>query len=143
MSDLEFEYFTDFILDYPVNDLDAAREYLDEDMTRYLIDSFGYRKGMETLKPDDIVSIKWKLLDESKGKIIIITTRKLTATESKAISEWISGQNSDGLGEGFEQQDFATTYLSDDSYNDEDVYEDIACSSFDWKTNNYELHLNL
>lgn len=142
MSDLEFEYYTDFVLDYPVNDFEAARDYLvAEDMTKYLIGSLDYRKGMETLSEDDIVSIEWRLLDESRGKIILITTRKLTDTESKVISEWISGQNSDGLGEGFEQQDFATTELEEDYYDDE--YEDPMYSSFDWQTNNYKLHLNL
>lgn len=145
MSDLEFEYFTDFVLDYPVSDFEAAREYLaKEDMTKYLIGSFGHSKGMETLDPEDIISIEWKLLDNEDGKIILITTRELTDTESKAISRWISGQNSDGLGEGFEQQDFAMTRLSDNSYDYDYAYEDedVACSSFDWETNNYELHLN-
>ena len=144
MSDLEFEYYTDFKLVCPVNDFEAARDYLiKDDMTKYLIGSFD-QKGMETLKPEDIVSIKWKLLDDQKGKIILITTRELTAVESKAISDWIKGQNSDGLGEGFEQQDFAESESDDDDYDDEDdsMYY-YVCSSFDWRTNNYELHLNL
>lgn len=138
MSDLEFEYYTDFVLYYPVNDFEAARDYLtSEDMTKYLINSFNHHKDMETLKPEDIISIEWKLLDEEEGKIILITTRKLTDKESKAISEWISGQNSDGLGEGFEQQDFAFAY-----YENDEEYK-LMYSSFDWRTNNYKLHLNL
>ena len=159
MSDLEFEYYTDFKLVCPVNDFEAARDYLiKDDMTKYLIGSFD-KKGMETLKPEDIVSIKWKLLDDQKGKIILITTRELTAVESKAISDWIKGQNSDGLGECFEQQDFAENKDCYDNY-DEDYEDDeddcYYCSnnyycgddyyifaSFDWRTNNYKLHLNL
>lgn len=138
MSDLEFEYFTDFVLDYPVSDFEAAREYLaEEDMTRYLIGSLSYSKGMKTLDPEDIISIEWKLLDNEEGKVVLITTRELTDTESKAISRWISGQNSDGLGEGFEQQDFAFVY-----YEDDEQYKAMY-SSFDFRTNNYELHLNL
>lgn len=151
MSDLEFEYFADFKLECPVNDLEAARNYLTEDdMTKYLIGSIGYDKGMETLKPEDIVSIKWKLLDDQKGKIILITTKELTAVESKAISDWIKGQNSDGLGECFEQQDFAENKDYDENYDDDDEDDDYycgndyyICASFDWRTNNYELHLNL
>lgn len=41
MSDLEFEYYTDFKLVCPVNDFEAARDYLiKDDMTKYLICSF-------------------------------------------------------------------------------------------------------
>lgn len=150
MSDLEFEYFADFKLECPVNDFEAARDYLiKDDMTKYLIGSFD-RKGMETLKPEDIASIKWKLLDDQKGKIILITTRELTAVESKAISDWIKGQNSDGLGECFEQQDFAENKDYEENYDEDDEDDDYycvndyyICASFDWRTNNYKLHLNL
>jgi hypothetical protein len=57
-----------------------------------------------------------------------VTHRPLTDEESKQISEWISGQNSDGLGEGFEQQSFAE--IEGDDEND-----DWAMASFDWQTN--------
>ena len=38
--------------------------------------------------------------------------RELTEQELEKLSDWISGQNSDGLGEGFEQQDFAESYFN-------------------------------
>ena len=54
-------------------------------------------------------------------------------------------QNSDGLGEGFEQQSFASYEIEDD-YNcgyDEDEYiePEYVMASFDWETNDYEFTL--
>lgn len=118
-------YRTKFNLKICVNDLDAARSYLTEDdMTVYLKEEFPEIA-------DDFISIEWKLEDEISGNIILKTNRELNEKELEDISEWISGQNSDGLGEGFEQQDFAIIDDEDSDY--------CECAEFDWRTNNYEL----
>ena len=42
---------------------------------------------------------------ELYGCITVLTAGPLTADEEQDLKDWISGQNSDGLGEGFEQQE--------------------------------------
>ena len=42
------------------------------------------------------------------GKVEVQLTEPLTPEEKDCLKNWISGQNSDGLGEGFEQQDIKT-----------------------------------
>lgn len=120
-------YRTQGSLNNPVNGLESARAYLKaNDMTEF-VDA-----GLE----DVVYHIEWDLVDEDSWTVTVITTRELTAQESKDLSEWISGQNSDGLGEGFEQQPFA-----EHCEYDEDGEEDYQMSSFDWQTNDCELTL--
>ena len=49
-------------------------------------------------------------------KVIAVTNRELTEAELKLLADNTSGQNSDGHGEGFEQQDFA--WDEDESYEE-------------------------
>jgi hypothetical protein len=109
--------------------------------------------------------IEWKLdADGHNWNVTAFASRPLDTTELKELSSWVSGQNSDGLGESFEQQDFAET--QDDSEEDcpdcsgdgwtreldddgDDVQvdcercdgsgilerEDYGMISFDWQTN--------
>ena len=44
------------------------------------------------------------------GRVEVTSTTPLTAEETEVMREWISGQNSDGLGEGFEQRPIETDY---------------------------------
>lgn len=62
--------------------------------------------------------LEWMLTSGSTYTITAVTSRDLTEDELKQLSSECSGQNSDGLGEGFEQQDFAW---------DEDVEEETDC----------------
>lgn len=123
------KYRTGGELTNPVSDINAANAYLKEDdMTQYV----GIWGDTVALK-DIVFDIEWGLTSESTWVVEVITTRPLTDTESAALSNWISGQNSDGLGEGFEQQSFAE-HFETDRYGDidEDTYR---MSSFDWETN--------
>ena len=137
-------YVTEFHLTNRVNDFDAAREYLrEDDMTQYLINDLDYLK-LTRLQPSDIVNIQWDLQDEQYGLIYLDTAIDLTDDELAKISEWVSGQNSDGLGEGFEQQDFASgedweeyEYEDEDGDTQTDYEEVITMASFDWETNSY------
>ena len=122
-------YRTYFKLDAPVLDKEEAQDYLSEDeMVSYLD-----KDDIGSSVIEAIEDIYWVLKDEQSGYIELKTNRKLSDKELKPISEWVSGQNSDGLGEGFEQQDFANYPLDeDDEYDDEWVM-----ASFDWQTNDY------
>ena len=123
-------YETPFSLVAPVNDLEAAQAYLEEDnMVEYL-------DKERCSAADDIKAITWILEDEESGVIRVNAIRELTEEELDQLSDWISGQCSDGLGEGFEQQDFAESYFNpvtgDGPYNRREVereverlYEDI------------------
>lgn len=70
--------------------------------------------------------IEWKLeADGHSWNVTAFATRAMNADELRVLSEWVSGQNSDGLGESFEQQDFAW-----DEDDDED--ECSACNGDGW-----------
>lgn len=155
-------YETKFKLTHPVNDLEAARKYLTEDpMIQYLDDydlqRAGDPKSIRGLSFEDghITAIDWDLQTAASGVIRVTANRELLPVELVALSSWIKGQCSDGLGEGFEQKDFAT-HFDQEGYNrdweefcntgdddaeeiDEDCY--YAESSFDWRTNDYKLEL--
>ena len=120
-----FIYRAYFMLRDDVTDIEAARRYLtDIDMTEFLLrDSLGTKK---------VKKVEWHLTDENSGYIQVETSKILHFMESKNISDWIRGQCSDGLGEGFEQQPFAC-YVDDDDFD--------RMASFDWETNNYTLSL--
>lgn len=130
-----FTYRTYFNLTNAVNDFEEARKYLTEDnMTAYL-------KGDSRI-PEDVRSavdnIVWILKDIASGYIELTANRSLSTQELESISKFVSGQNSDGLGEGFEQQDFAC--YEDEGlvgYEGEEWDNEMITASFDWQTNNY------
>lgn len=88
------------------------QELLEEKMKEYQIDN---GQGMEQFFDSNadvqskLKSIVWNF-EEFDGKLYGVTTAELRGEiDEKGIADlkdWISGQNSDGLGEGFEQQDF-------------------------------------
>lgn len=131
-------YRTYFELTDDVCDFEAARTYLiEDDMTKYLKEDY----RCSSCK-DKIISIKWILKDNNSGYIDLETADILTNDELNKISDWVTGQNSDGLGEGFEQQDFANYKPNDNSdYNEDDCDNDWVMASFDWKTNLYKFEL--
>lgn len=114
-------YITDFTLSFPVNDIDAADEYLQDDV---MLDYFD-----EGPLKDKLISIEWYMKNDYQGYITVASTEELTREELDEISEFISGQNSDGLGEGFSQQDFAEV----------DIYGEPQQATFDWEANEYHL----
>lgn len=128
-------YRTYFKLTACVNDLSAAQEYLTEDdMTVYLKDDSRISEKVRNA----VEKIEWVLKDEDSGYIELTTNEALSATELKEVSEYVSGQNSDGLGEGFEQQDFAC-YEDEglEGYEDSDWDNESIMASFDWQSNEY------
>lgn len=135
-------YRTYFKLTACVNDFDAAYRYLREDDMKY------YLKD-DSRCPDDvynkIISIDWILQDECSGYIELKTTEALNDVELNNISDWVSGQNSDGLGEGLSSQDFAC-YIDEDYdesyvYDTEDYEDYYITAEFDWQTNDYKFEL--
>lgn len=87
-------------------------------------------------KPN-VHSVTWDLINESEWEVTLVADCQLPPEQLALLSEWISGQNSDGLGEGFEQQPFAEHEPED--YEDGDA--EIIMSSFDWETNPCTLEL--
>lgn len=115
-------YITRFNLSFPVNDIDAADDYLQDDI---MLDYFD-----EGPLKDKLAYIEWYMSTESSGNIMVAAKEELTRDELNEISRFISGQNSDGLGEGFSQQDFAEVV---------DILGKPQRVTFDWDTNNYNL----
>lgn len=105
----------------------AAQAYLqNDDMTQYL-------EGLP------VERIQWYLDSDGHNYYVeAITSRLLRPSELENLSSWVSGQNSDGLGEGFEQQDFAEERYDVEYEDDEDEYDTdgYRMISFDWETNN-------
>ena len=90
------------------------------------------------------LNVAWRLGSPEGGSIEVESPEELDAETLSKISMWISGQNSDGLGEGFEQQDFAIIDDGDDwSWDDDEDYDpydpflDTEGVSFDWQDNDY------
>ncbi len=90
----------------------AAQAYLTEpNMADYLDEPL---KGV-------VLFQQWQL--DANGhdyKVVAVTTRELTEDELKLLADNTSGQNSDGHGEGFEQQDFA--WDEDEPYEEDCGY---------------------
>lgn len=113
--------------------VEEAQEYLTDDaMAKYLD---------EPLK-SVVERLEWRLSTNGHDYVIeAVTTRKLKAKELKQLADEVSGQNSDGLGEGFEQQDFAQSNDECDGCDQCEAYPFDVCEngwamiSFDWKTN--------
>lgn len=81
-----------------------ARKYLDEDnMANYLPDELS----------EKVILIQYDLITNNKGFINIISNALLTQEELIELKNELDGQNSDGLGEGFEQQEFAELHNSE------------------------------
>lgn len=137
-----YTYQTKFYLLADVLDLNDARAYLEEDNMLNYFDNEQIKRKLR--------SIEWHLIDEGSGYIEVIANTELSDNELEEISAYISGQNSDGLGEGFEQQDFANydNALFDEYGNEnyelmleDDYEEDWVMASFDWQNNDYKLEL--
>lgn len=87
-----------------------ARKYLDEDnMANYLPDELS----------EKVILIQYDLITNNRGFINIISNSLLTQKELLELKDELDGQNSDGLGEGFSQQEFAelSSGEDDDDYN--------------------------
>lgn len=134
-------YRTYFRLTNPVIDIEEARNYLTEDdMATFLKSDSRINQSVRNA----ITKIEWILKDEDSGYIELTTNKDLSTAELKSISDYVSGQNSDGIGEGFEQQRFACYEIDENgepidsrrAWDYEGELEEIM-ASFDWKTNEY------
>ena len=77
------------------NKIDEANAYLlSEDMAQYLDDDLIHKTN----------SMLWLMNDDNNGEIRIVVEGKLSNEDIENLVKFINGQNSDGLGEGFEQQ---------------------------------------
>lgn len=137
-----YKYQTTFYLLADVLDLDEAQAYLEEDNMLYYFDNEEIKRKLQ--------SMTWHLVDCGSGYIEVIANEELSENELEEISEYIKGQNSDGIGEGFEQQDFASYdaallndrgEIDDSLLYDDDYEEDWVMASFDWNSNYYVLEL--
>ena len=164
---MEHFYRADFHLSDPVSDYTDASDYLTEfDTLPFLKEKINqkdtFKDAFEGFPLDDILFMDWVLDDVDRGHVDVRTAQVLNEAQASAISAFIRGEISDGIGEGFEQQTFANYIdLSEyeeardsyeqqrDSINDEyanDDDPDAPCEEdyeiqvvFDWRTNDYKL----
>ena len=73
-------------------------------------DMADYYDGIPSSKAK-LVSAYWDVEEYDGllyGKVDLYLTAPLTPEEKESVTDWVTGQNSDGLGEGFEQRPIAT-----------------------------------
>jgi len=126
------KYLTRFKLEVAVPVVEANRYLQEPNMTEYLISDLKDYRKVDWYEAIEFIQWSMYLTGQysDKGYILLVTNKELTQAQLDVISDWVSGQNSDGLGEGFEQ------HFSE--YDEESDYEEIA--SFDWMTNKYKFH---
>lgn len=89
------------------------RDYIEDAFDEYNADDIDMAKyfyGSETAKAK-IQSCEWRFESIDRclyGRVDFILSEPFTAEEIESVKNWITGQNSDGLGEGFEQRDIRT-----------------------------------
>lgn len=107
--------------------------YNDDDMIEY------FYEGYSRTAKDKLQSMIWGFESVNSclyGKVTVTLSEKLTDEETEAIKNYICGQNSDGLGEGFEQQPIRI--------NDEEVYVGFWHSGYDyWIYDEEEFNRNI
>ena len=105
-----YRTYFDLSDDIPDEYWKRARRYLAEDnMAQYLSGDLSKK----------IIVIQYDLITNNRGLINIISNTLLTQKELIELKDELDGQNSDGLGEGFSQQEFAElpSGEDDDDYN--------------------------
>lgn len=94
-----------FLTEYQDEIQEALEKYSDpttENMAEYYHD----------IGKDKLLLADWSVTEIKRtlyGKVDIRLTEPLAAEETEKLKDWIKGQNSDGLGEGFEQRDIETS----------------------------------
>ena len=119
--------------DFGFKDGAALREDAFEDAKAYLEEEDMAQYLDEPLK-SKIDSMKWVLDSTDAVHVDINSNQRLTDEDMAALKDFIEGQNSDGLGEGFEQQDFAEGYYDPDTGEGPYTYQevmDIVSRNFD------------
>lgn len=105
----------------------AADAFLrSEEMAQYLDDHLR----------EKVTKVEWNLEGTDEGTIDVEAKQELTTDELAELSDWIRGQCSDGLGESFEQRDFAQVYDYEEDWGEEEC---VGMISFDWESNDYKL----
>ena len=100
-------------LELTSRDLNGYKFFIEEAMNLYQVDD---GKGMEQyFDKDDNAEVAERLKSmhwgfetfngELFGKVTVELTEPISREGIEALKDWITGQNSDGLGEGFEQHD--------------------------------------
>lgn len=112
---------------------------------------FGDTSMVEFFNRDDVIKSKltdmyWGVCEVDNkpfGYVEVEMTEPLTPEETKALIDWISGQNSDGLGEGFEQRPIETDegdiYVS--MWNFSDSYKIRTQAEMDEYLNKYTINV--
>lgn len=102
----------------------------DYDMAQYFDDYYSKTANAK------MVGAEWHFVAVNKclyGRVDIFLTEPLTAEETEIVKDWITGQNSDGLGEGFEQQEIKThddNLISVSFWNTSDDYSIMTEEEF-------------
>lgn len=108
-----YVYQTNFTLTHAVNDYEEAKAFLDEANDEGITDTLQSDITFDSEygdAPNDfsdkIESVRWSLDTANTGHITLQTNTALTEEEKTYISEWINGQQTQGIGDDFKEEPF-------------------------------------
>lgn len=99
-----YEVGNGFLVDYEDDIRKCLEAYMDRDTNNMAEYYDGSGKEKVLLADWDLEYLNGRLY----GKVEVRLTEPMTDSEREQLKDWICGQNSDGAGEGFEQQDIPT-----------------------------------
>lgn len=99
-----YEVGNGFLVDYEDDIRKCLEAYMDRDTNNMAEYYDGSGKEKVLLADWDLEYLNGRLY----GKVEVRLTEPMTDSEREQLKDWICGQNSDGSGEGFEQQDIPT-----------------------------------
>lgn len=148
----EYDTYTDKLAEYELLDhLDEIEALFTRDKEDNLA-QYIHSEGERDSKIYGVVTEIWVGVKVIRGKLYswteITANSELTDDQKNALLDYLSGQFSDGYGEGLEQQEFASyteteTYEEYDEEEDEyyeDEYDvDVSCYLHLWNRDDFEL----
>lgn len=99
-----YEIGNSFLADHEDQIREALKKYMERDTHNMAAYYNGIGEEKLLLADWDLICLGSVLY----GKVDVRLTEPMTTPEKEQLKDWICGQNSDGAGEGFEQQDIET-----------------------------------
>lgn len=130
------QYIAKLSLSHPILDTKIVQKYFDQvDM----LDIMKHYRGEEFAEyRHSLTRFQWVVTSSDTIDVIVESTRELSPEFIKELDDEIEFQNSDGLGESLEQQDFA---WSNDTYFEKSLngYEVLGGASTTWSNPDIKL----
>ena len=130
------QYIAKLSLSHPILNKKMTQDYIDQ--VDILDIMKNYRGETFAAERQSLTRFQWVVTSTDTIDVVVESTNELSPEFIKELNSEIDFQNSDGLGESLEQQDFA---WSDDTYFDKILndYEVVGGASTDWTDDTIKL----